>query len=141
MRADLRSRRREMNRKVAGNYSFLLVIVLLLLTTAIFSQTATTRILFVFDDSFSMYGQWQTGIKIDKAKSMFCDFLDSLKGKPNLEVALRCYGHQFPLQPQRNCEDTKLEVPFAAVNDNIPKMKAKIKGLIPTGTTPIAYSL
>ncbi len=141
MRADLRSRRREVNKKVAGSYSLLLVILLVLLSTAIFSQTATTRILFVFDDSFSMYGQWQTGIKIDKAKAMFCDFLDSLRGKPNLELALRVYGHQSPLHPQRNCEDTKLEVPFATVNDNIPKMKAKIKGLIPTGTTPIAYSL
>ncbi len=116
------------------------LLLLLLLQLPSFSQT-TTRILFVFDDSFSMYGQWQTGVKIDKAKAMFCDFLDSLKGKKNLEVALRIYGHQSPLHPQRNCEDTKLEVAFAPVDENIPKMKNKIKVLMPLGTTPIAYSL
>lgn len=117
--------------------SFILFLVISLQSIA----QQTTRILFVFDDSYSMYGQWQTGIKIDKAKSMFCDFLDSLKNTPNLEIALRCYGHQSPLQPVRNCEDTKLEIPFGKVNDNIPKMKTRIKSLVPTGTTPIAFSL
>lgn len=129
------------DRNTGKSYSVVAIVLLLLLSMAAFSQTPTTRILFVFDDSFSMYGQWQTGIKIDKAKAMFCDFLDSLKGKPNLELALRIYGHQFPLQPQRNCEDSKLEVAFGTPESNIPKMKAKIKALVPTGTTPIAYSL
>jgi Ca-activated chloride channel homolog len=121
---------------------FLPFFLLLFFTQSLFSQSGvTTRILFVFDDSFSMFGQWQTGVKIDKAKLMFSEFLDSLKGKPNLEIALRCYGHQSPLHPQRNCEDTKLEVPFAPVNENIPKMKARVKTLTPLGTTPIAYTL
>lgn len=100
-----------------------------------------TRILFVFDCSFSMYGKWQTGMKMDIAKNLFMKFLDSLQGTPNMELGLRCYGHQFPLQPVRNCEDTKLEVPIGRPNIAIPAMKAKLATLVPKGTTPIAYTL
>ena len=100
-----------------------------------------TRILFVFDCSFSMYGKWQTGMKMDIAKNLFSKFLDSLQGTPNLELGLRCYGHQFPLQPQRNCEDTKLEVPIGRPATAIPAMKSRLTTLVPKGTTPIAYTL
>lgn len=100
-----------------------------------------TRILFVFDCSFSMYGKWQTGMKMDIAKNLFMKFLDSMQNTPNLEMALRCYGHQSPLQPQRNCEDTKLEVPMGRPNVAVPAMKKKLAELVPKGTTPIAYTL
>ncbi|HXP51186.1 MAG TPA: hypothetical protein VN922_14605, partial [Bacteroidia bacterium] len=56
----------------------------------------TTRILFIFDDSFSMYGKWASGNKIDVSKKLMGEFLDSLKNTPRLQVALRCYGHQTP---------------------------------------------
>ena len=98
-----------------------------------------TRIEFVFDASFSMYGQWQSGMKIDIAKKMLIEFLDSIKGVDNLEIALRCYGHQHGLRPERDCKDTKLEVPFA--KDNFLAIKNKLKNIFPKGTTPIAYSL
>lgn len=91
-----------------------------------------------------MFGNWQSGKKIDVAKKLMSEFLDSLaKSAPSdVEIALRCYGHQYPLWPgPRNCEDTKLEVPFDFVNPNVPKMKKVINKLTPTGTTPIAYSL
>ncbi|MFH1004357.1 MAG: VWA domain-containing protein [Bacteroidota bacterium] len=107
-------------------------------------QPKKTRLLFVFDDSYSMYGEWQSGKKIDVAKKLFTEFLDSLsqKNAPELEVALRVYGHQFTLWPgPRNCEDTKIEVPFGAVSLNAPKMKKVINALLPTGTTPIAHTL
>jgi Ca-activated chloride channel family protein len=100
-----------------------------------------TRILFVFDCSFSMYGRWQTGMKMDIAKNLFTQFLDSLKATPNLELGLRCYGHEYPLQPQRNCEDTKLEVPIGKPSVAIPAMKNRLVSLVPKGTTPIAYTL
>ncbi len=100
-----------------------------------------TRILFVFDCSFSMYGRWQTGMKMDIAKNLFSQFLDSLKATPNLELGLRCYGHEYPLQPQRNCEDTKLEVPIGKPSVAIPAMKNRLVSLVPKGTTPIAYTL
>ncbi|MBI3511886.1 MAG: VWA domain-containing protein [Bacteroidetes bacterium] len=100
-----------------------------------------TRILFVFDASYSMYGEWQSGSKIDIAKRLFSQFLDSLKSIDNLEVGLRCFGHQHSLLPQRDCEDTKLEVPIAKPNISIPQMKATMENIVPKGTTPIAYSL
>ena len=103
-----------------------------------------TRLLFVFDDSFSMFGDWQSGKKIEIAKKLMSEFLDSLKGSssPDIEIALRVYGHQTSLWPgPPNCEDTRLEVPFAQIPVNAPKMKKVINELTPTGTTPIAYSL
>lgn len=101
----------------------------------------TTRILFIFDASFSMYGQWQSGMKMDIAKRMLTEFLDSLKTVPNLEIAFRVYGHQYRLIPKKNCEDSKLEVPFAPPSKAVPMIKQKMLGIVPTGTTPIAYSL
>jgi len=98
-----------------------------------------TRIDFVFDASFSMFGQWQSGMKMDIAKKMLTEFLDSIKVIDNLEIALRCYGHQHTLRPERDCKDTKLEVPFG--RDNFLAIKNKLKTISPKGTTPIAYSL
>lgn len=100
-----------------------------------------TRIEFVFDASFSMFGQWQNGMKMDMAKKMLSDFLDSIQkvNNPNLELAFRCYGHQVPLRPERSCTDTKLEVPFG--KNNAIAIKNKLKQIVPKGTTPIAYTL
>lgn len=106
-----------------------------------FDPNALTRILFIFDDSYSMYGGWNTGIKIEVAQKLMGEFLDSLKNTKNLEIALRCYGHQTPFRPVRNCEDSKLEVAFATVLTNSKIVKDRINKLTPTGTTPIAYSL
>lgn len=100
-----------------------------------------TRIEFVFDASFSMFGQWQSGMKMDIAKKMLNEFLDSIQkiDNPNLELAFRCYGHQVPLRPERSCTDTKLEVPFG--KNNTTAIKNKLKQIVPKGTTPIAYTL
>lgn len=101
----------------------------------------TNRILFIFDDSYSMYAPWNSNIKIEVAKKVMGDFLDSLKNTPNLELALRCYGHTTFFKPERNCKDSKLEVPFANAKTNFLKIKQRINRLEPLGTTPIAYSL
>lgn len=101
----------------------------------------TNRILFIFDDSYSMYAPWNSNIKIEVAKKIMGEFLDSLKGLPNLELALRCYGHTTFIKPERNCKDTKLEIPFGKANVNALKIKQRIQKLEPLGTTPIAYSL
>ena len=101
----------------------------------------TNRILFIFDDSYSMYGPWNSNIKIEVAKKIMGEFLDSLKGLPNLELALRCYGHTTFIKPERNCKDTKLEIPFGPAYQSAPKIKQRIQKLEPLGTTPIAYSL
>lgn len=114
------------------------------LCAAFFSSAqgqVTNRILFIFDDSYSMYAPWNSNIKIEVAKKVMGEFLDSLQNLPNLELALRCYGHTTFFKPERNCEDTQLEVPFAPAKSNSVKIKQRIQRLEPLGTTPIAYSL
>lgn len=97
-----------------------------------------TRILFVFDGSQSMYGRWQSDIKINIAKKLMSKLLDSLATFDNLQIALRVYGHQKPYPPA-DCNDTKLEVPFSP--NNFSKVKNTILGIKPSGTTPLAYAL
>src|SRR3982750_4717344 len=98
----------------------------------------TNRILFIFDDSYSMYAPWNSNIKIEVAKKVMGEFLDSLKTLPDLELALRCYGHTTFFKPERNCKDSKLEVAFAPAKTNSQKIKQRIQRLEPLGTTPIA---
>jgi len=98
------------------------------------------RVLFIFDGSNSMNGKWQSNTKIEVARKLLGQALDSLKGEKNLQFALRVYGHQTPiLKGQQDCNDTKLEVPFA--NNNNDRIKAYVKAIAPKGTTPIARSL
>lgn len=97
-----------------------------------------TRILFLLDASGSMLAKWETSQRWLVAKTMLARMADSLDSYKNLEVALRVYGHQTPVN-LKNCKDTKLEVPFAAHNsDNI---KKKLQQITPKGNTPITYSL
>jgi Ca-activated chloride channel family protein len=97
-----------------------------------------TRLLFVLDASQSMYGRWQSDMKITIARKLLSNLLDSLATVSNVELALRLYGHQFIFPPQV-CNDSKLVVPFA--KNNIPIIKTKLKSVVPKGTTPIAYAL
>jgi len=98
-----------------------------------------TRILFVLDASQSMYGRWQSDMKISIARKLLSNLLDSLQSVDNIELALRVYGHQYRYPPQV-CNDTKLLVPFGG-EDNIKRIKHKLRTLTPKGTTPIAYAL
>ncbi len=126
--------------------SFLVLLIFLLFPAGVIAQGTnekekpkpTTRILFVFDASQSMYGRWQSDTKFNIAVRLFSGLLDSLRNQPNLELALRVYGHQKQYPPQ-DCNDTRLEVPFA--KDNIPRIKHVLKTISPRGTTPIASSL
>jgi Ca-activated chloride channel family protein len=97
-----------------------------------------TRILFVFDASYSMAGYWESDQKINIARNFLIDIVDSLQYLKNVQMALRVYGHQSPVPPQ-DCNDTKLEVPFNI--NNAHQIRQKLKFLIPKGTTPIAFSL
>ncbi len=105
------------------------------------SSQVINRVLFIFDDSYSMFAPWNSNIKIEVAKKVMGEFLDSLKNIPDLELALRCYGHTTDFRPEKNCKDSKLEVPFAEAKINYLKIKQRINKLEPKGTTPIAYSL
>ncbi len=85
-----------------------------------------------------MYGNWQSDVKINIAKRLMSNLLDSLSTFDNLQIALRVYGHQKKFPPA-DCNDTKLEVPFAWNNFNA--VKNKIQSITPKGTTPLAYAL
>jgi Ca-activated chloride channel homolog len=101
---------------------------------------AKTRILFILDASNSMNAKWDHETRFQAAKSLLIKAVDSLSGNTNLEIALRVYGHQSPITATyQDCEDTKLEVPFAVNNYN--NVKNRIKTLEAKGTTPIARSL
>lgn len=117
--------------------------ILILSVTGLKGQQAnqpeeTTRILFVLDCSQSMAGEWGTDKKINIARKFLGRTIDSLSTYPNVEMALRVYGHQSVVPPQ-DCNDTRLEVPFAP--DNGYRIKRKMTSLSPKGTTPIANSL
>lgn len=101
-------------------------------------QKPTTRILFIFDGSQSMLGVWNTEVKIEVARRILIQLVDSLEKVPNVEMALRIYGHQSPVPPQ-DCNDSKLEVPFSPGNAGT--IRQKLRWIQPKGTTPIAMSL
>lgn len=105
-----------------------------------FSQKGLTRILLVLDASNSMNERWGDETKFETAKRVLINTVDSLEGIPNLELALRVYGHQYLVTPTyQNCNDTKLEVPFG--KDNFQRIRNKIRTIQAKGTTPIARSL
>lgn len=111
---------------------------MLLLHAAMLRAQMPTRILLIFDCSNSMYGLWESDSKYAIARRLVGRMVDSLSREPNVQLALRCYGHQKKYPPQ-DCDDTKLEVPFA--RDNAWLIKSKLEKLKPSGTTPIALSL
>ncbi|MDX9797243.1 MAG: vWA domain-containing protein [Bacteroidales bacterium] len=104
---------------------------------AIKLENQKTRILFIVDCSYSMYGKWQSDSKIKITQSILSNVIDSLNGKANVDLALRAFGHtqNYTLQ---DCNDTKLEIPFSSNNNDI--IKDKLKGLVPKGSSPIAKS-
>jgi len=101
-------------------------------------EPPTTRILFLLDCSQSMSGYWESDRKINIARKFLIHTIDSLEGLGHIEMALRVYGHQSVVPPQ-DCNDTRLEVPFAPENASV--IRQKLRYLIPKGTTPIANSL
>lgn len=101
-------------------------------------EEKTTRILFVFDASQSMFGRWDYQQKIFSARNILSNWLDSLATIDHLEVALRVFGDQYPVPPQI-CEDSRLLVPFSKNNKRL--IKKALRGIVPKGTTPITYAL
>jgi len=116
------------------------LILFLFVASFSFAQEQLTRILFVFDASNSMNKRWGSDTRLNIAKDILIRSVDSLRGAENLELALRIYGHQSPITPTyQDCEDTKLEIPFAKGNED--RLIQTIKAVRAKGTTPIARSL
>ncbi|MCK4748303.1 MAG: VWA domain-containing protein, partial [Bacteroidales bacterium] len=133
-----------MTRRLTGIFFVLFLTIAFHFTPVLQAQdlqtgyAPTSRILFIFDASNSMAGQWEGARKIDIAREILMDMVDSLEQMPNVEMALRVYGHQSPVPPQ-DCSDTKLEVPFSP--NNASRIRQKLRFINPKGTTPIAHSL
>ena len=102
-------------------------------------QHLTTRVLFIFDASFSMSDRWQNNIKMDMAKKILSEIIDSIRNVPDLQMGLRTLGADHSLYPNRDCNDTRLLVPIGA--NTALKIEREIETIEPMGTTPIAYTL
>ena len=114
-------------------------ILLLALSGLIFGQK-TTRILFILDASNSMNLDWEKQTRMDAAKDILIQSVEKLRDIPNLEIALRVYGHQSQVtNTYQDCGDTKLEVPFG--QNTIDAIKTKVSSIKAKGATPIARSL
>ena len=95
----------------------LLITVLLITFYSNINAKSTQKdnnILFIFDASRSMLGNWESGRKIDIAKNMLINMLDSLKNYDNLNIGLRVYGNRSSYPPQ-DCNDSHLEVEFLSL--------------------------
>ncbi len=101
-------------------------------------QSTQTRILFIFDESRSMLGEWNGERKIDIANRVLSEMVDSLAEIPNVQMAMRMYGNRKDYPPKK-CDDTELVVPFGPNSSS--KIKYALKTNKPRGTTPIAFSL
>jgi len=118
----------------------LFFISLLFFASYSYGQDSLTRILFILDASNSMNARWGDQTRIEAAKELLAKTVDELRDVPNLEIGLRVYGHQSPITATfQDCNDTKLEVPFAP--NNFSQVKTRIKSIYAKGTTPIARSL
>ena len=118
----------------------ILFIATLFFASFSYGQDSLTRILFILDASNSMNARWGEQTRIEAAKELLAKTVDGLGDVPNLEIGLRVYGHQSPITATfQDCNDTKLEVPFAP--NNFVQVKTRIKSIYAKGTTPIARSL
>ncbi len=103
-------------------------------------QNKKSRVLFLLDASSSMTYKWNDNYtRFDIASNILLRIVDSIYSlNPEVEFALRAYGTQYPAI-EKNCSDTRLEVPFNIQNGY--QIKTKLKNISPIGFSPIAYSL
>ncbi|MBP5189825.1 MAG: VWA domain-containing protein [Bacteroidales bacterium] len=118
----------------------LVILLVLVFVSKTVAQNRTTvfgdktRVLIILDCSHSMWDRWQSDAKIKVTQQVLLKFLDSVANQPNIEVALRVFGHL-----NKNSYGTRLEVPFE--NDNNYKIQSKIKTLVPNGACTAASAL
>lgn len=97
-----------------------------------------TRMLFLLDGSGSMLTEMGNSNRWAVAVTLMNKMVDTLRTVENLEVGLRVFGHTQPNE-KKDCNDTKLEVPFAPFNHK--QFAARLKLIKPLGYTSIAQSL
>jgi hypothetical protein len=102
-------------------------------------NTADRSVLLILDASGSMNARLPNGeTRIDVARRAVKGVATQLPGKA--QVSLRIYGAQSPPR-EKNCQDTKVAVPFASAEANGAAITAFIDGSKAQGYTPIALSL
>jgi Ca-activated chloride channel homolog len=113
--------------------------------TKVVTPQPVTRILFVLDCSLSMQDSWLGSVKINLAKQVLLNQVDSLQnlisisgGKANISIAVRLLGSQSPIS-ESNCNDSRLLLTFSPPNISI--VKPLMRFIHPTGITPIAFTL
>lgn len=115
--------------------------IVFLIPFFLFAQAAKkSRILFLLDASSSMTYKWNPKYsRFEIASNILLKIIDSVYALNNeVEFAVRAYGTQFPAQ-DKNCTDTRLEVPFNV--QNVAQINTRLKNINPIGFSPIAYSL
>ncbi|KXK43784.1 MAG: von Willebrand factor type A domain protein [Bacteroidetes bacterium OLB11] len=121
--------------------SIFIVGVFFLLPLILFAQQSKkSRVLFLLDASSSMTYNWSENYsRFDIASNILLRIVDSIYSlNPEVEFALRTYGATYPAI-EKNCTDTRLEVPFNLQNIN--QINTRLKSISPVGYSPIAYSL
>jgi Ca-activated chloride channel family protein len=106
--------------------------------TPAYAAGPTQDLEIILDASGSMWAQIKGEAKISIAKRVLVDLVNSLKDRKDLALGIRVYGHQSH-RKEKNCKDTKLEIPFGPPNPA--KARALMKRVNAQGQTPIAYSL
>lgn len=124
--------------KIVVLFIFLLATSMQAIAQPVNEQYDRTRILFLLDASGSMMGDWDKNVKMEVAKNILAEMVDSLALFKDVELGLRVYGHTTH-RGKQNCEDTRLEVPFRDGNEG--EIVETLERIKPKGTTPIAYSL
>ena len=70
--------------------------------------------------------KWDNQTRMESAKEILNESIEDLRGIPDLEIALRVYGHQSIVNNTfQDCNDTKLEVPFG--KNTIDEIKKTVK--------------
>ena len=96
------------------------------------------RVLFIVDASYSMDRKWGKQTLWEVSQKMVQEFAFHIQKNYNVEMGLRVYGHQFPLNAN-NCNDSKLEVDIG--KNHAQRIVQKLKQTQFKGTTPLSYSL
>ncbi len=89
-------------------------------------------IIFIYDASGSMWGQMQGKTKMEIASSVLTSSVDNLP--ENQKIGLVAYGHR----KKGDCKDVEFLVDVD--NGTKTQVNSALKGIIPLGMTPLAYS-
>ncbi len=100
------------------------------------SNADNTDLLIIYDSSNSMWGELEDkSRKYEAGREALGRFMASELGSRN--VGFRAYGHR----KKSDCRDSELVVPFSDVAAAKSSINSAVKGIRPTGKTPITYSL